>query len=629
MKMLYVVIFSLLIMHKTFCDENTIDFKLKVSIKGNYYFVGEPIIFTVILANESQETLLIPKFTAPIIKNFRIEIEPEVLKGEIVKNGIKSQIISTSNLNINDEYITLLPNKEIEYSIDLSELTTSIGRYNFQVTYEGPIKRIDRKKNIIVATKSICKSSKCYFCITDDKEKILEDFNNFELTISGNSSFTFNEEITLTLSMINKSLKKIKIPNISKPFEDSFVINIRMISSNEELELEEIENKPIKLSSPTDNEEGWAEIKPNDKKDFLINISDRISRIGVYEIQIFYVRELKVFDEFGEITIPKKNRWESLKTTFKVVEKPKNEDGKNIKKLEEIKIIKPELLPNFKIVENIDKLRFLPLTKQHLNKFSEYINDKRIVGSAGFSNPLNLNYFDQIRICDFAAFGLETYLNGDESIWHDVPRFSDYVNSETGNWHQKLEEFKVLSISEIGRLLLTNAIENKKYNSQIEVLQLSKLLYRWLNFDFEICNRTIVQNGNINEILIEIKKWWAENKSSELEVWVVNAEKLYSSESYAKIRNESIVLNKKRTEVFRNNRINELEKLKQKNIELYNGLIRLEQLFNSPENRLVAFKWVEENKSKFLGTVFEAEISQASKHLTAFILYDQDRVNIK
>lgn len=616
-------------MHKTFCDENTIDFKLKVSIKGNYYFVGEPIIFTVILANESQETLLIPKFTAPIIKNFRIEIEPEVLKGEIVKNGIKSQIISTSNLNINDEYITLLPNKEIEYSIDLSELTTSIGRYNFQVTYEGPIKRIDRKKNIIVATKSICKSSKCYFCITDDKEKILEDFNNFELTISGNSSFTFNEEITLTLSMINKSLKKIKIPNISKPFEDSFVINIRMISSNEELELEEIENKPIKLSSPTDNEEGWAEIKPNDKKDFLINISDRISRIGVYEIQIFYVRELKVFDEFGEITIPKKNRWESLKTTFKVVEKPKNEDGKNIKKLEEIKIIKPELLPNFKIVENIDKLRFLPLTKQHLNKFSEYINDKRIVGSAGFSNPLNLNYFDQIRICDFAAFGLETYLNGDESIWHDVPRFSDYVNSETGNWHQKLEEFKVLSISEIGRLLLTNAIENKKYNSQIEVLQLSKLLYRWLNFDFEICNRTIVQNGNINEILIEIKKWWAENKSSELEVWVVNAEKLYSSESYAKIRNESIVLNKKRTEVFRNNRINELEKLKQKNIELYNGLIRLEQLFNSPENRLVAFKWVEENKSKFLGTVFEAEISQASKHLTAFILYDQDRVNIK
>lgn len=572
---------------------------------------------------------MIPKFTAPIIKNFRIEIEPEVLKGEIVKNGIKSQIISTSNLNINDEYITLLPNKEIEYSIDLSELTTSIGRYNFQVTYEGPIKRIDRKKNIIVATKSICKSSKCYFCITDDKEKILEDFNNFELTISGNSSFTFNEEITLTLSMINKSLKKIKIPNISKPFEDSFVINIRMISSNEELELEEIENKPIKLSSPTDNEEGWAEIKPNDKKDFLINISDRISRIGVYEIQIFYVRELKVFDEFGEITIPKKNRWESLKTTFKVVEKPKNEDGKNIKKLEEIKIIKPELLPNFKIVENIDKLRFLPLTKQHLNKFSEYINDKRIVGSAGFSNPLNLNYFDQIRICDFAAFGLETYLNGDESIWHDVPRFSDYVNSETGNWHQKLEEFKVLSISEIGRLLLTNAIENKKYNSQIEVLQLSKLLYRWLNFDFEICNRTIVQNGNINEILIEIKKWWAENKSSELEVWVVNAEKLYSSESYAKIRNESIVLNKKRTEVFRNNRINELEKLKQKNIELYNGLIRLEQLFNSPENRLVAFKWVEENKSKFLGTVFEAEISQASKHLTAFILYDQDRVNIK
>lgn len=325
MKTLYVVIFSLLIMHKTFCDENTIDFKLKVTIKGNYYFVSEPIIFTVILANESQETLLIPKFTDPIIKNFRIEIVPEVLNGEIVKNGIKSQIISTSNLNINDEYITLLPNKEIEYSINLSELATSIGRYNFQVAYEGPIKRIDRKKNIIVATKAICKSSKRYFCITDDKEKILEDFNNFELTILGNSSFTFNEEITLTLSMINKSLKKIKIPMISKPIEDSFVINIRMISSNEELELGEIENKPIKLSSPTDNEEGWAEIKPNDKKDFLINISDRISRIGVYEIQIFYVKELKVFDEFGKITIPKKDRWESLKTTFKVVEKPKNE----------------------------------------------------------------------------------------------------------------------------------------------------------------------------------------------------------------------------------------------------------------------------------------------------------------
>jgi hypothetical protein len=622
------LVFLIINFSNIFCDEEGEDYKFKIRIKGKYYFVDEPIVFTIVLCNEGNKIVKIPKFFEAKNKNFKIEIKPETTHSTDVKEDTRALIVSNSSINKDKEFDIILPNKDVEIAVDLSQLVDKLGRYRIKVTYEGVLILEDDMKKKSTTKKADWISQSLGFFIVEKNSKVYEDYNNFKVLNSGKKEYFLKEPMIFTLSLINEGDKVVRLPAIYKPYENSFPIDLRMISSSQNVHIE-VEGRAMTVRAPTDGKENWVFINPKSSKDFQLNISERIQMEGEYEIKVSQPEFLTLIDSEGQMTISKKCQWESLKTTFKVIEKIKHEEVVKTNNPVEIKIIKPEPLPNFKIVENIDKLRFMPLTKQYLDKFSDFINDERIVGSAGFSNPLNLNYYEHIRICDFGAFGLEAFLNGDESVWRDVPRFEDYVKSESVNWRQKLLEFKKLTISEIGRALLSNAIENKKYSNQKEILQLSMLLYRWLNFDFEVYNRTIVHDGNIEDVITEIKKWWAENKSLEFEFWVVNAEKLCVSEKYTKIRNDSLSLNKKRKEEFQVKRNDELNKLKQNDLELYNGLVKLEQLFDSPPKRLIALKWIEDNKLKFLGTVFETEIVQAGKNLTVFIMYDQKQIEIK